>query len=178
MALFANSTRKLSNTRHEVSQWITGDSPTSNPYGNDWDLLWLGACANPPGPADSQMFPGENGAPAHWVYYAQGGMACTWGYAVTQAGARSLMAFMTDVDNAVDFAMSQYCGRHDCIIVWPELIGNHRPAGGFVGGVDKDTDIGHGGQGEYRKEGSTGNVVNSAIMAALEQWGPKGPWQT
>ena len=176
LGFFANKTRTLGNARHEVSEWINGDTLISNPYGNDWDLLWLGPCANPQGPSDAELFPGENGSQSHWVYYARGGMACTWGYAVTQKSARALMGFLSDVDKAVDEAMSQYCGQGDCIVVWPELIGSHRPAGGLVGGINKDSDTGHEGLGEYREEGSTGNVVNSAILAALDKWGPKGPW--
>lgn len=178
LGMLANKTRTLGNSRHEASERLAGDTPTNNPYGNDWDVLWLGPCANPPGPPDAEKFAGENGSPMHWVFYAKGGMACTWGYAVTQKSARALMGFMVDVDKAVDLSMSQFCETHDCIVVWPELIGNHKPAGGMVGGINKDSDIGHAGQGEYREQGSSGSVVNSAIMAAMEKWGPKGPWQT
>jgi hypothetical protein len=39
LAMLAERTRTMSNARHDQSEWITDDTPTSNPYGNDWDLL-------------------------------------------------------------------------------------------------------------------------------------------
>lgn len=185
LAMLAERTRTMSNARHDQSEWITDDTPTSNPYGNDWDLLWLGPCANPPGPEGSPTFPGESGSQPHWVYYASGGMACTWGYAVTQKSARALMGYMVDVDRAVEEAMSSFCDHNDCILVWPGLIGSHKAAGGLNVNRNKDSDTGNvnavsssDGQGEYREKGTTGNVANSAILAALELWGTKRPWGT
>ena len=90
---------------------------------------------------------------------------------ILSKGHDPLMGFLSDVDNAGDEATSQYCGQGDCIVVWPELIGSHRPAGGLVGGINKVSDTGN--RGEYREEGSSGNVVNSAILAALNKWGPR-----
>lgn len=91
------------------------------------------------------------------------------------------MGYMVDIDRAVDEAMSSFCDHSDCIVVWPELIGSHKPAGSLTGDRYKDSDTGNSNpnpseQGEYREKGTSGHVVNSAILAALERWGPKGPW--
>lgn len=51
------------------------DQRTLNPYGDEWDLLWLGNCATPAGPEDSQTFSGEDGQ-LYWVFRTYGGMAC------------------------------------------------------------------------------------------------------
>ncbi|KAL8703110.1 MAG: hypothetical protein Q9201_003701 [Fulgogasparrea decipioides] len=49
----------------------------------------------------------------------------------------------------------------NCIVVWPELIGQHRAAGAY----SKDSDTGNAGkeQGE-RREGMTGKIVESARL--------------
>lgn len=95
------------------------------------------------------------------------------------------MGYMVDVDRAVDLIMSSFCDHNDCILVWPELIGSHKPAGSLTGARNKDSDTGipnpntdTAGQGEYREKGTSGHIVNSAIQAALELWGPKRPWET
>lgn len=178
LEMLANKTRTLGNSRNNEAERITSDTPISSPYGNDWDLLWLGLCANPPGPDDAQLFPGEGDSQSHWVYYARGGVACTYGYAVTQKSARALMTYMLDLDQAVDETMSQFCGQIDCIIVWPELIGSHKQARDSNDVYQKDSDTGNPGPGsENPEKGGTRNVVNSAIEAALEKWGAKGPLQ-
>lgn len=173
MQQFANRSRTLGNARHDPSDWITSDTPTNNPYGEEWDILWLGPCLNPPGPPDSQIFPGEDGQQAHWVYYAPGYLECTWGYAITQKSARKLLGWLLDVSAPVDVAMSQYCEYNPCIVVWPELIGSYRPAGGNAKGSDNRPDS---EQGEVLEKGWTRNVVHSATVEVLEKYGHHGPW--
>ncbi len=95
------------------------------------------------------------------------------------------MGYMVDVDRAVDEVMSSFCDHNDCILVWPGLIGSHKPAGSLAEDRNKDSDTGNANpnpnpaaQGEYREKGTSGHIVNSAILAALELWGPKRPWGT
>lgn len=95
------------------------------------------------------------------------------------------MGYMVDVDRAVDEAMSSFCDHNDCILVWPGLIGSHKAASSLNDNQNKDSDTGNAnpvstsdGQGEYREKGTTVNVANSAILAALELWGTKRPWGT
>ena len=142
------------------------DKDTHSPYGDAWDLLWLGECATPPGPPDSQTFPGV-GEQAHWVFRTSGGMACLYGYAVTQRSARMLMGWLLDVDEATDFAVGKFCSNHRCITVWPELIGSHKSAGPR----NRDSSISNQ-TGEARKKGETRNIANSAILDMLNRIGP------
>ena len=69
LRMFANISRVLTNARYDPIS-----SPTSNPYGLEWDILWLGPCATPQDPEDAHFFPGENGSQQHWVWKAKGGM--------------------------------------------------------------------------------------------------------
>jgi len=41
----AEKTRSLGN--------VARDQRTHSPYGDEWDLLWLGNCATPPGPRNA-----------------------------------------------------------------------------------------------------------------------------
>ena len=171
---FANRTRHLSNAGLNSSLWITSDTPTNSPYGDDWDLLWLGNCAVPPAPNDAAIFPGEGTGDAnriHYVYPVSGGMSCLYGYAINHQSARTLMGWLVDVDEPTDFAISQYCETHRCIAVWPELIGSHNPAGPRV----KDSSIRDTGNG-WREKGVSRNIVHSAILDMLDKIGHKGPW--
>ena len=171
---FANKTRSLGNTRRDLSHQVTSETPTRSPYGDDWDLLWLGTCAVPPLPESGfEVFTDEKGEGGpHYLYYARGGIACTYGYAVTNESARSLLGFLLDVSDPVDFAISRYCEHYDCIVVWPELIGSHKSAGRY----QKDSDIGHENEeneGSIREKGETPHILNSAILDTLER--VKGP---
>lgn len=168
---FADSARALSNAGRNESLWITPDTPTHSPYGDDWDILWLGSCANPPAPANTKTFPGDGGH-TFYVFAADGGMACTFAYAVNHRSARTLMGFLLDLDEPMDFALSSYCGRYRCIVVWPQLIGEHKPAGSFA----KDSNMRASDDG-FRAEGNTRNIVHSAILDMLRRFGRKEPFQ-
>ncbi|KAL9621848.1 MAG: hypothetical protein Q9204_008082, partial [Flavoplaca sp. TL-2023a] len=164
---FANRTRTLSNNGRNESLWITSETVTHSPYGDDWDLLYLGSCANPPAPDNSPTFPGEAGQ-AHWVFPVNGGMSCLYGYAINARSARTLMGWLLDVRDPTDFAVSSYCGHFRCIAVWPELIGTHKPAGPQT----KDSSIQSTDGGGFREKGVTRNVVHSAILDMLARFGP------
>lgn len=174
MQLLASTTRALANARHDPSTQITDNNPTTNPYGHEWDMLWIGACANPPGPPNSELCPGENGSHAHWVYYPHGGLCCNWAYAVTRASAKSLLVWLQDLDEPTDFAMSRWCGLNDCIVVWPELFGSFTPPGGRRRGSDNDPNRAE--EKEDLEKGSTRNIVNSATVDLFEKLGHKGLW--
>ncbi|KAL9026022.1 MAG: hypothetical protein Q9180_007553 [Flavoplaca navasiana] len=164
---FANRTRTLSNNGRNESLWITSETATHSPYGDDWDLLYLGSCANPPAPDNSPTFPGEGGQ-AHWVFPVNGGMSCLYGYAINARSARTLMGWLLDVRDPTDFAVSSYCGHFRCIAVWPELIGTHKPAGPQT----KDSSIQSTDNGGFREKGETRNIVHSAILDMLARFGP------
>ncbi|KAL8832372.1 MAG: hypothetical protein Q9170_004908 [Blastenia crenularia] len=171
---FANRTRTLSNAGRNESLWITSRTPTHSPYGDDWDLLWLGNCAVPPAPDNAQTFTGEDQGETsemHFVFPAQGGMSCLYAYAINYKSARTLLGWLMDVDAPTDFAISNYCGHFRCIAIWPELIGSHKPAGSHV----KDSSISDTDSG-WREKGVTRNVLHSAILDMLEQMGHRGEW--
>ncbi|KAL8828218.1 MAG: hypothetical protein Q9170_006697 [Blastenia crenularia] len=169
---FANCSRDLSNAGRNESHWVTSETITHNPYGDDWDVLWVGSCANPPAPENHRIFPGE-GEQTHYVFAADGGMACCFGYAINYKSARSLLGWLLDLDEPVDFALSSYCGNHRCITVWPELIGSNRPPGS----TSRDSDMGRSDDGTLREKGSTRNIVHSAILNMMERLGRRKPYQ-
>ena len=87
----------------------SADTSSESPYGSldDWDLLWLGACANPPGGPDSLFFDTDSSLEQHMVFRARGGMSCLYGYAVNRRSARDLAGWLIDVDDPVDFEISE-----------------------------------------------------------------------
>ena len=167
MNFLANRTRTLYNSRSDPSAWITEETATGNPYGDGWDLLWLGSCANPPGSADSQFFPGEDGSQQHWVWYVRGGMLCNWAVAITRAGAKSLFAWLQDTDTHVDEAMSEWCVHSDCIAVWPTLFGSFQSPGTRT---ESDNDPSRLVEDEI-KEYKTPGIVHSATVDVLQKLG-------
>ena len=168
---FANKSRELGNARRNPSERISSETPTQSPYGDDWDILWIGACAWPPAPADSGLFPGA-GDRTYYVFWAHGGMACTWGYAINSRSATTLLAWLLDINEAVDFSMGKYCERYNCVSIWPPLIGAHVAAGPSR----KDSDI-RDIPPEARERGKTTGIMNSAILAMQEKLGRKVPFK-
>ncbi|KAL9634829.1 MAG: hypothetical protein Q9164_003844 [Protoblastenia rupestris] len=168
LAAFAHENVDISNPLVD-RQLTTGQ--LNSPYGSKWDILWFGNCATPQAPDDSRTFVDPSSSQVHYQFYARGGIACTYGYAVTYESAQLLLGWLLDVDDPVDFAMSSWCQQRDCVVVWPELIGSHKAAGTHR----KDTDIGHigGWVNETRVVGETRNVKHSAILDMLDKVGLK-----
>lgn len=180
---FAKAAHTIESRQGTSDDQLHPHNRTSSPYGSKWDLLWLGICANPPGPADAITFPGAGGEP-HFVYPVDGGTACTVGYGVTQESARLMLAHLEDTNRPTDIAMSIFCQNSDilCLVVWPMLISAHKMAGSR----SKDSDIGHSPpsqhnssetadpngpkeEDEIREKGESWKIVNSAILDALEK---------
>ena len=139
-----------------------------SPYGSTWDLLWLGSCATPEF-ANPRSFSDRDGGQVHNVSYAQGGMACTFGYAVTYSSAQKMLGWLLDVSEPIDFTISSFCDKQDCVGVTPALIGSHKQAGS----KRKDTDIWgrlaeeRDWMSEVRDRAYTENVAHSAILDTL-----------
>ncbi|KAE8387387.1 hypothetical protein BDV23DRAFT_161323 [Aspergillus alliaceus] len=137
-----------------------GNIAAQSPYGNDWDLLWIGHCGIRcrPGPVhvstgDATVVPLPQ-LPSYWrdpplgaanntrlVCRAEEGV-CALGYAVTYLGAQKILSSLSLTPEGVgaqyDVAISRYCqnGWLKCIAPFPSMIGMWRPAGPKSRGSD------------------------------------------
>lgn len=146
---------------------------SQSPYGDSWDILWIGSCAVPAAPPNTETIPGEGQEwpdQMHMVFWAHGGLACIFGYVVNSRSARSLFGWMLDLDCPADLHLGHYCETHDCIAVWPPLIHSHVPAGPTL----KESNIRTKFENETREQGETRYIVNSAILNTLEKVGHGG----
>ena len=118
--------------------------PTDKPYGDNWDILWMGHCGMvSEGNARSYSFNDSTVPPEDREYtfavkpslhqhpngtravFEVGLAVCAWGYALTKAGAIKLIKFLEEAERPVDVKMWQYCGSKDtltCLGVYPQII--------------------------------------------------------
>ena len=148
--------------------------PLVSPYGMDWDLFWLGTCANPPAPADAITYNDPSGNKLRYLWNARGGTACTWAYAVTYESARMLLGYLQDINDPIDFHLGQFCQEHNCPLIWPPLFLAHKPAGSKA----KDSDMDHSGahdeaNGNFREVAESPGIEQSAILSAIDRITPK-----
>lgn len=167
----------------QILQNSPKDKPPHSPYGDDWDLIWLGHCASVPDEANSRRFLMKNdpsvtpyGHRTNYgtipdmspydnttriMYWSTGG-TCTYSYALSLHGARKMLKWLSmDIySGPIDFGLSDMCGKKErgfkCIGIFPQIIADHKPAGAG----NKDTDIGDGGN-NIRQKGFSYNIVNS-----------------
>ena len=172
----------------EGAQYILSSSSSTfphSPYGDDWDLLWLGHCggtiksSNPrrfliendntvPIPnhrvvyADKSINEGEEGLDNHTrlVYKADLGL-CTYAYALSAAGAKKILSWMAAATEfyAIDTGLRAMCSESilSCVSVYPTLIDTHKA----VGKVEADSDIAPPDGDSVRTEAYTPNIVHS-----------------
>ena len=173
------------------SQFVTGVQPghkPHSPYGDDWDLIWLGHCASQIKPDDQRRFIIENDATvppmarrvnfakvpdmnlegydnsSRIIYRAQRGL-CLYAYALSYRGAQKMLrdqARMTKFA-PIDIAIGDWCESDPdvkCIGVFPQLIDSHKAAGR----LSRDSDIGSYSADEYRHRGYTFNIVHSTRL--------------
>ncbi|PQE25029.1 glycosyltransferase family 25 protein [Rutstroemia sp. NJR-2017a BVV2] len=171
---------------------LSGISPSQtqhSPYGDDWDVLWPGHCADYQPENDDRQYVIENDetvapkAQQSWIttlkdlpehtriVHKAGAPICSFGYAVSYRGAQKiLMALAIRGGNnlAFDNSLAVLCrdGYLDmkCYSVEPQLFQHHRPAGS----VNKDSDINVGESDIVREKGVTEFIVLSARLN-LEQ---------
>ncbi|KAL6720928.1 hypothetical protein ACLMJK_000027 [Lecanora helva] len=173
------------------SQFVTGVEPGQklhSPYGDDWDLIWLGHCGNQIRSGDDRRFVIENDATvpavarranfAHIpnmtregydnhtriVYRAKRGL-CLYGYALSYRGARKLLRYQATRQEfkPIDISMGDWCeDNHDikCIGVYPQLIDSHKGPGR----KSRDSDIGNYDPNDVRTQGFTFNIVHSTRL--------------
>ena len=172
------------------SQFVTGvtaDSTPHSPYGDDWDLLWLGHCGSRIKPSDERRLIIKNDATVppperrfnvgqipnmeregyddttRIVYHSMDSL-CLYAYALSYRGARKLLRAQTTRDyfTPIDIGIGQMCTLSDfkCIGVFPQMFDSHRPPGRLV----RDSDIGTYSADEIRSKGYTFNIVHSTRL--------------
>ncbi|KAL8849071.1 MAG: hypothetical protein Q9221_005915 [Calogaya cf. arnoldii] len=159
-----------------------------SPYGDDWDLLWLGHCSAQQHAQDGRRLVIENDDTvppmAHRVNFntvpklnelgydnstrivfrARNGV-CLYSYALSYRGAQKVLRWQNRVARfePIDLGIGYQC-RDDsdfkCIAVFPQLIDSHKSAGR----ADQDSDIGSYDPGQMRKKGYTHNIVHSTRL--------------
>jgi hypothetical protein len=173
------------------SQFVT-DTPTGSnphsPYGDDWDLIWLGHCGTDIMPEDERRFVITNDdtvAPpprrfnvatfpdmaaegydnsTRVVFRAQRAL-CLYAYALSYRGARKLLrdqSLLTEF-KPIDIGIGDWCQNNPdvkCIAVFPQIIDTHKAAGR----LSRDSDIGQYSVEETRQQGFTFNIVHSARL--------------
>lgn len=172
------------------SQYISNSihgPPSHSPYGDGWDLMYLGHCSSTPIEGDDRRFIIENdptapprksrmnfgGVPdmspydntTRIMFAAKGGI-CLYSYALSYRGAQKLLYHlsMSIFSSPVDFGFSDMCGKKErnfkCISVFPQIVDSHRSAGP----ESKDSDIANRRGGGYRQRGYTANIVHSTRL--------------
>jgi hypothetical protein len=162
----------------------TQSSPIS-PYGDDWDVLWLGHCGStihaddgrrviisddPTVPLKQNLHTPAGAPPDYeWaingtrILYKAGSGSCTWAYAVSFRGAHRLLNAMSvdPFNSPFDLGMGALCswGVLNCFAVYPPIFGAHAP----IGVMNKESDINNNG-GQFRDKGRTHNVAYSVKM--------------
>ncbi|ORX96858.1 hypothetical protein BCR34DRAFT_628747 [Clohesyomyces aquaticus] len=171
------------------TRWVLEqeDKKTHSPYGEGWDLLWIGHCGarnredidqryyvirdDPTAVPESQWGYRRrqpNFTPAAlnstWtraVYQPVRGL-CTFGYAISLRGAQRLLRDQS-LEQALpsDRALNRMCTQigGNCLASFPTLIGSHKAAGN----TNKDSDRTNT-TGSYRKQAVTGQIVFSTRL--------------
>ena len=166
------------------ARWLMNNPANArmhSPYGEGWDVLWIGVCADQFPQDDDRMYvlPNDQSVPDHnslrdnnidqmktypehsRLIHMAGGPICSFAYAVNYRSAQKLMfgASVKELRGIFDNALSWWCTDHSqdakCIVGQPSYFFHHRPAGLET----KISDIGsYGGEGQVRQKGETQNI--------------------
>lgn len=163
--------------------------PKSSPYGDLWDVMWLGHCGMDI-PSDSSMVIHEKDDTVPEVHHLkiwdekalsplkdypphtrlvmhQKEGVCSLAYAVSQKGARQLLyqLGLQRLEGPFDIMLRQFCEgsngeeAHVCLGVLPQLFDHHRRAGP----KDADSDI-SSSNGQFRQRAYTPNIRQAVRM--------------
>ncbi|KAL8787075.1 MAG: hypothetical protein Q9213_002417 [Squamulea squamosa] len=171
------------------ARYISGTTTTpQSPYGDDWDLLWLGHCSAQQHPSDERRFVIENddSVPpmAHRanfnavpnlaglgydnstriVFRANNGV-CLYAYALSYRGAQKVLRWQNNVKKfePIDIGIGYQCrddANFKCIAVFPQIVDSHKSAGR----ESRDSDIGSFDPTRIRAKGYTSNIVRSTRL--------------
>ncbi|KAL8830410.1 MAG: hypothetical protein Q9170_005747 [Blastenia crenularia] len=171
------------------SRYISGTTKKPrSPYGDDWDLLWLGHCSAQQHPSDQRRFVIENDNTVppmnhrqnfnlvpklnelgydnttRIVFRANNGV-CLYSYALSYRGAQKMLRWQNNVKqfNPIDMSIGTQCKDDPdfkCIAVFPQLVDSHKAAGR----QSRDSDIGSFDPKNIREKGYTQNIVHSTRL--------------
>lgn len=177
-----------------VRNFTLADATDDSPYGSNWDLLWLGHCADgSPGSAPSLAFDDPSAVPHEsfkgWstgivkeieegqrAVFASIYPVCTFAYAVTAKSASTILDFVGEgQDFAFDLKMNRGCGKHRyrCITVSPELMRHFKPDEQYGTSSEIAQQNGEGTESRLSTQsaadvrGTTENIRNSARCKAI-----------
>jgi hypothetical protein len=175
------------------------------PYGVGWDLLWLGHCGESFSLEDFDRFLIENDKtvpdfehfvawfdPQSWPEHTRFigpsvGPTCTFGYALSKAGAQKILYELSvnGLPGLFDNSLSDMCRDKSmgmkCISVVPPLVVHHRGRGWAAADSDINHEDSQAGD-DVRMIGSTENVVYSVRLnlerlivgqEPISQWSPE-----
>lgn len=163
------------------------DKAPRSPYGDGWDLMWFGHCASSTIKGDDRRFIMKNDPnvphPDHRANYGDipdmspyddntrimfftAGNTCTYSYALSYHGAAKILKYLSmDIYNKpIDFGLREMCEKKErgfkCISVFPQIFGEHKPAGAS----ERDSDIDPGNRTSVRAKGYSHNTVHSTRL--------------
>lgn len=167
------------------------DTPQSetphSPYGDGWDLIWLGHCASSTIKGDDRRFiirndpntppqkhranygdiPDMSPYDDHTrIMFFTAGNTCTYSYALSYHGAAKILKYLSiDIFNRpIDYGLREMCEKKDrgfkCISVFPQIFGEHKPAGAD----ERDSDIDLQNKSSVRVKGYSHNTVHSTRL--------------
>ncbi|KAL3463340.1 hypothetical protein BJX64DRAFT_117886 [Aspergillus heterothallicus] len=179
MVAIAEAVRQLTKTgKNEVA-----------PYGRDWDVLWVGLCAETWDKGFETVYVDDTSACPASEYvglgkgprdripsgqravFHSGAPICTFAYGLTREGAKKVLLDVgAGKDEAFDIALMNGCRERNltCISVLPELFRHYQPSPNLTGSL-----VNSGGNREIVTQetemGFTENILQSARCHAL--WG-------
>ncbi|KAL9081935.1 MAG: hypothetical protein Q9159_006876 [Coniocarpon cinnabarinum] len=166
----------------------TTTQPVLSPFGDNWDVLWLGHCGvrfPAPGqtiPKGRYIIEDDKTVPnfkvrntihdevrqqykdhTRAIHHAMGPI-CTFAYAVSQRGARRILKEIgiDSFHGPFDNVMAAFCDRHTCITSQPQYFSHWRPRGS----ENRDSDI-NAGSDAFREKGHSVNIRQSVKLNAL-----------
>ncbi|ETI27693.1 hypothetical protein G647_00142 [Cladophialophora carrionii CBS 160.54] len=177
-----------------VREFVETPDHDPRPYGDNWDVLWLGHCGSaiedwmPPGRKYRDETRCETEHYSGWskhflrdkleenyrLVQTSVQTVCTFGYGVTRQSAPKVLKLLAaGANEAFDVSMSSFCSSGDlrCVVVNPQIMNHYEPPrdAGYLSPVH----VGDG-QGETvndtafeAKMGTTGNIEQSARCKAL-----------
>lgn len=141
---FPNTELFASSSLHTTSSTVSAE-PGVSPYGNDWDLIWLGSCGVsgerffpyadptvPPHDKEHQLirfkfghdpFPSSARTSRQRLVTNVREGVCTQAYAISLRGAERMSAWANATDQMIDTYIGTKCGDGSlkCVAPWPQI---------------------------------------------------------